>query len=146
MDVLQDTNIPRQLINFTSTAGLAPATCRVHVQSRDPHTFRLYIFWIPYLGAQSYIWLNATIAPDKARDRFHVETEAPVLPGGTLTPDRKDIIPGSADYDTPLALYGPQQVEKNRQVLRAHAGNVFAKPRAKCQVLQNGYLRLVPIT
>jgi hypothetical protein len=26
----------------------------------------------------------------------------------------------------------------------AHGGNVFSKPGAKCQVLQNGYLRLVP--
>jgi hypothetical protein len=144
MDALQQSNIPRQLVNFTSTAGLAPATCRIRLESRSPHTFRVYIFWIPYVGSQSYIWLDMKLAEDTARDRFHVGTEAPVLPSGTLSPDRKTVAPGSLDYDTPLARYGPRQAERNRRVLMAHGGNVFSKPGAKCQVLQNGYLRLVP--
>jgi len=144
MDALQRSNIPRQLVNFTSTAGLAPAACRVRLETRSPHTFRVYIFWIPYVGAQSYIWLNMKIAENTARDTFHVGTAAPVLPSGTLSADRKSVARGSQDYDTPLARYGPRQAERNRRVLMAHAGNVFTKPGAKCQILQNGYLRLLP--
>jgi hypothetical protein len=54
------------------------------------------------------------------------------------------IAPELADFDTPLSKYGPAQDKKNQEVLMAHAGNVFEKPTSKCQVLMNGYLRLLP--
>ncbi len=144
MNALQGSNIPLQLINLTATARQAPAVCRVHLASRKPRTFNVYVFWIPYLGVQSYTWLNMTITADPSRDRFHLGTAATALPGGVLTRDGKTVAAGTADFDTPLALYGPDQVRKNNQVLVAHGGNVFSSPGAKCQVLANGYLRLLP--
>ena len=144
MDALQGSNIPLQLINLTATAREAPAVCRVHLESRKPSTFNVYIFWIPYLGVQSYSWLNMTITGDPSRDTFHLGTAPVVLPGGVLSLDGKTVASGSADFDTPLALYGPRQARKNHQAVVAHGGDVFAKPGAKCQVLANGYLRLLP--
>lgn len=144
LDALQNSNISLQLINLSATALTAPTTCRVHLESRKQSTFKVYVFWVPYIGSQTYTWLNMTITKDASRDKFHLGTAPPVLPGGLLTPGGKSVARGSADYDTPLSLYGPQQARRNRQVLMAHAGNVFAKPGAKCQVLKNGYLRLMP--
>jgi hypothetical protein len=58
MNSLQTSNIPTQLINLSATAGLAPAACQVHLVSTKPHTFKVYVFWIPYVGPQSYSWLD----------------------------------------------------------------------------------------
>jgi hypothetical protein len=85
-----------------------------------------------------------TITSNPGQGKFDLGFAAPALPGGVLAGGGQTVAPGSADYDTPLSLYGPEQAKKTRQVLAAHAGNVFSKPRARCQVLKNGYLRLVP--
>jgi hypothetical protein len=146
MDALHGTNIPLQLVNLTSTAQRPPAACRVHLETRKPGTFTVYVFWTPYTGVQSYTWLNMRLTKDKTRDTFHLGTAAPVLPGGVLSTDKRSVVPGSIDYDTPLAGYGPQQDRKNRRVMLANAGDAFAKPGASCQVLMNGSLRLVPNT
>ena len=144
MDALQDSNIPRTLINLSGKSWKAPTTCRVHLASKDPGKFEVYIFWVPYFGQQSYIWLNMTLTKDAAQDRFHLGTEPPVLPGGIVLPGGKGIAPGSLDYDAPLSGYGPEQVRKNKEAIRAHAGDAFSKPGGTCQVLNNGYLRLLP--
>ena len=70
-------------------------------------------------------------------------TAKPVLPGGLLTANGRSVDPFSQDT-TILSRYGRQQAKKNREVLMAHAGNAFEKPGARCQVLTNGDLRLVP--
>jgi hypothetical protein len=144
MDALQTSNIPAQLVDLTATAGLAPAACQVHLESKDPSTFKVYVFWIPYIGPQSYSWLDMTITKDASLDKFHLGTAASVLPGGDQLPGGAAVAPAMPDYDTPLSQYGPQQAKVNERVLMAHAGNVFTKPEAKCQVLMNGYLRLMP--
>ncbi|MBV8080965.1 MAG: hypothetical protein JO186_11400 [Actinobacteria bacterium] len=144
LDALHGSNIPLQLVGISTTAGEPPAACRVHVESRHPARFSVYVFWIPYTGAQTYSWLNMTIAEDAKQDTFHLGTGQPALPGGILAPNGESILPGTADYDTPLSHYGPQQARKNEQVLRSHAGDTFAKPTARCIVLMNGDLRLLP--
>jgi hypothetical protein len=146
LDALRPSNIPKQLVDITSTAGRAPAACRVHLISRKAGTFKVYVFWIPYIGPQSYTWLTMTVAKDSSRDDFDLGTAPTVLPGGVQLPGGKTVAPPLVDYDTPLSQYGPRQAKINQRVLMSHAGTVFTKPGANCQVLMNGYLRLVPNT
>ena len=67
MNALQTSNIPTVILNLTSTAGLVPATCRVRLESRDPHTFKVYLFWIPYVGPSAYSWLDMTITRTRTK-------------------------------------------------------------------------------
>jgi hypothetical protein len=143
MDALRDSNISQQLVTFTETLQSVPAACRVHLVSRDPRTFEIYVFWVPWLGSESYTWLDMTITKDASQGTFTLGTEKPVLPGGRLLPDGHSVDPYSVDT-TLLSRYGPEQARKNREVLTAHAGNVFSKPSARCRLLTNGTLRLVP--
>jgi hypothetical protein len=143
MDALHGSNIPVQLVAITQQLQRVPVACRVHLESREPHTFGVYIFWVPYLGSQSYTWMKMRIGKDVDRDRFSYGTAQPVLPGGLLSRDGRSIEPWSVEK-TLLRLYGPQQARKNKRVMRAHAGNAFSSPGAGCQVLMNGQLRLVP--
>ena len=59
------------------------------------------------------------------------------------THDGRTINRASVDT-TLLSRYGPQQARKSKQLLVAKGGDVFAKPGARCQVLENGSLRLLP--
>ena len=124
---LQDSNISRQLLNITETLQSIPSACRVHLVSRDPSTFRVYVFWIPWLGSESYTWIDMTIAKDASKGTFRLGTEKPVLPGGRLLNDGRSIDPYSIDTNL-LSRYGPQQARKNRAVLKAHAGNTSRSP------------------
>lgn len=144
LDALHGSNIPLQLVGISTTAGKPPATCRVHLVSRQPSTFEVYLFWIPYTGGQTYSWLNMQVQANAKNDTFHLGTGEPTLPGGILAPNGRSILPGTADYDAPLSSYGPEQARKNQEVLREHAGDVFSKPTARCVVLMNGDLRLLP--
>jgi hypothetical protein len=146
LNALQPTNIPRQLVKLTRAARLPPAACRVHVRSRSPRLFDVYIFWTPYIGPAPYTWLTMSLGKDTSKDTFHLGAALPALPGGMLAPDGKSLVPGSDDYDSPLTEYGRQQETKNRQVLLAHAGEAFRAPSARCEILVNGYLRLAPAT
>lgn len=143
LDALRNTNIPIQLVNITDTLQSVPAACRVRLVSKEPSTFKVYVFWTPWLGSEPYTWLDMTFTKDVSRGRFQLGTDKPVLPGGRLDPTGRYVNPRSVDM-TILSRYGPQQARKNREVLRAHAGNVFSKPGAMCQVLTNGDLRLLP--
>ena len=144
MDDLQGSNVARQLVSITETVQAVPAACRVHLVSSDPSTFRVYVFWVPWLASQTYTWLDMTITKDAvSKGRFLLGTAKPVLPGGRLTPDGHSVNPFSLDT-TLLTMYGPEQARKSHRVLVEHAGNAFSNPGAKCQVLRNGSLRLVP--
>jgi hypothetical protein len=143
MDALQGSNISLQLVAITEQVQSVPAACRVRLVARHPSTFRVYVFWIPWLGSSPYTWLDMTITKDASQGTFHLGTSKPVLPGGRLTPNGRSVDPWSLDT-TLLSHYGPEQAKKNREVLLAKGGNVFSKPGARCQVLMNGGLRLVP--
>jgi hypothetical protein len=123
MNMLQNSNISIQLVGLTTVAGLPPAACRVHLVSRNPSVFKVFVFWVPYIRTRPYSWLDMTLTNDPGRDRFHLGTTRPV-----------------ADP----AAGRRARARADRRALTAHAGQSFAKPGADCQVLMNGYLRLVP--
>ncbi len=145
VDALQNSNISLQLVTITRWVQSVPAACRIRLVSRDPSTFKVYLFWIPWLAAAPYVWLNMNVTDDPKTSTFHLGTSQPVLPGGHLSRDGKTISRGSVDT-TLLSRYGPLQARKSQQILRSHGGDVFAKPSARCQLLQNGSLRLLPKT
>jgi len=144
MDELQQSNVARQLVSITETVQAVPAACRIHLVSTDPSTFRVYVFWVPWLASQAYTWLDMTITRDAAsKGRFLLGTAKPVLPGGKLAPDGRSVNPWSLDT-TLMTRYGPALARKSHQMLVTHAGDAFAKPGARCQVLTDGSLRVVP--
>ena len=143
MDTLQNSNISLQLVTITRWVQSAPAACRVRLVSRNPSTYKVYVFWIPWLAAAPYVWVNMNVTDDPQTSTFHLDTAQPVLPGGRLNRDGRTINRGSVDT-TLLSRYGPPQAKKSRQILRAKGGDVFAKPGARCQLLKNGSLRLLP--
>ena len=143
LDSLQDSNISTQLVTITRWVQSPPAACRVRLVANDPSTFKVYVFWIPWLAAAPYVWLDMNVTDDPQTSTFHFGTAQPVLPGGRLNRDGRTINRASVDT-TLLSRYGPQQAKKTRQFLRAKGGDVFAKPGAQCQLLTNGSLRLLP--
>jgi len=144
MDGLQNSNISLQLVAITKWVQRVPAACRIRLVSRNPSTYKVYVFWIPYLAAEPYVWLNMKVTNDPRTSTFHLGTSEPVLlPGGRLSANGRSVNPRSVDT-TLLSRYGPQQARKSHETLVAHGGDVFAKPGAMCQVLKNGSLRLLP--
>src|SRR5437868_2136550 len=64
LDTLANTSIPTTLVSITNTGGIAPAECKIHLQSANPATFKLFLFWTPYdpqHTGNTYTWLEATI-------------------------------------------------------------------------------------
>ena len=143
VDSLQDSNIAVQLVGITKWVQAAPAACRVRLVSQDPSVVKVYVFWTPWLAATPYVWLNMNVTDDPKTSTFHLGTTQPVLPGGRLNPDGQSVNRLSVDT-TLLSRYGAEQEKKTRRLIRAHGGDVFAKPGTRCQVLQNGSLRLLP--
>jgi hypothetical protein len=142
LDELQGSNIPLQLVAISRWVQKVPAACRIRLVSQDPNTYKVYVFWIPYLAAEPYVWLNMKLTDDPRTSTFHLGTSEPVLlPGGRLSSNGRAVNPRSVDT-TVLSRYGPQQAKKTRRTLVAHGGDVFANPGATCQVLTNGSLRL----
>ncbi len=142
LDALQDSNISLQLTTITTRwAQNIPATCRVGLVSRSPDRFKVYVFWVPWLAAEPYIWLNVDLRNQPGT--FSLGTTQPVLPGGRLTKNGRTVNRLSVDT-TLLARYGPEQAKKGREILVAHGRAVLALPGAPCQVLKNGSLRLLP--
>jgi hypothetical protein len=145
MDALQGSNIPTQILSLTSTAGQVPAACRVHLASNKPMAFKVYLFWIPYVGPSSYSWLDMTITKDASQDTFHFASDPSILPGGIGLGGNVAPVAGYQGYDHPLTYsLGSSYKRITQGVLKAHAGNVFSKPGAPCQVLMNGLLRMLP--
>jgi hypothetical protein len=144
LDSLQDSNISVQLATITTRwVQSVPTACRVAVESQSPRTFEVYHLWVPWLAAEPYIWLTMKITGDPATSTFHLGTSQPVLPGGRLQANGRTVNRLSVDT-TLLSRYGPEQVRKGHEILVAHAGDVFAKPGAACEVQKNGSLRLLP--
>jgi hypothetical protein len=144
LDSLQKSNISFQLVAITKWVQRVPAACRVRLVSRNPSTVKVYVFWIPYLAVEPYAWLNMKVTNDPRTSTFHLGTSEPVLlPGGRLSANGRAVNPRSVDT-TILSRYGPQQARKSRKLLLTRGGDVFAKPGARCQVLANGSLRLLP--
>jgi hypothetical protein len=67
LDELQNSNISLQLVAITRWVQNVPAACRIHLESRNPNTYKVYVFWIPYLAAEPYVWLNRRARSTSAR-------------------------------------------------------------------------------
>jgi hypothetical protein len=145
LDSLQDSNISLQLVNITRWVQNPPTACRVRLESRDPSRVQVYVFWVPWLAASPYVWLDMRVTSEPGTSTFHLGTAQPVLPGGRLKPDGRTVNRASVDT-TLLSRYGPDQARKGRELMRAHGGDVFTRPSARCQVLENGSVRLLPTT
>jgi len=144
LDGLQNSNISLQLVAITKWVQTVPAACRIRLVSQNPSRYKVYVFWIPYLAAEPYVWLNMNVTDDPRTSTFHLGTvESVVLPGGRLNRNGRTVNRGSIDT-TLLSRYGAQQVRKSHELLVAHGGDVFATPGARCQLLKNGSLRLLP--
>jgi len=138
---LQNSNISFQLVSISKWVQGTPAACRVHLVNAN--TFKVYVFWVPWLEAEPYVWLNMNVTNDPRTSSFHLGTSETVLPSGRVSRNGQTIAPGSIDT-TLLSQGGAAQAAKGRHILKAHAGDVFTNPGARCQVLQNGALRLLP--
>lgn len=143
LDKLQGSNIALQLTTMTAWTQNVPSACQVRRLPGDPAAYEVYVFWIPWLAAEPYVWLNMKLTGDPKTSTARLGTAEPILPGGRLNPDGRTIRPGSADT-TLLERYGEEQARKSQELLREHAGDAFTPPSAKCQVLRNGALRLLP--
>ena len=144
LDSLQDSNISLQLVTIsTRWVQNVPAACRIAPESRGSSTYRVYVFWTPWLAAEPYVWLTMNVTGDPSTSTFQLATSQPVLPGGRLQANGRTVNRLSVDT-TLLSRYGEEQAKKSRELMLAHSGGVFAKPGAACQVLENGSLRLLP--
>jgi hypothetical protein len=144
LDSLQDSNISLQLVTITTRwAQSVPTACRVALESRSPRTYRVYVFWTPWLAAVPYVWLTMNVTADPRTSTFQLGTSETVLPGGRLVSNGRKVNRLSVDT-TLLSRYGAEQAQKGHELLVAQGGDVFTKPGAGCQVLKNGSLRLVP--
>jgi hypothetical protein len=140
LDRLQDSNISEQVVALSRFVQEAPATCRIRRVSAS--AYRVYVFWIPWLAANPYVWLKMTVADDPATSTFRLGTAQPVLPGGRLKANGRAVNRRSVDT-TLLSRYGPEQAKKSRQMMVSQGGDAYGKGSAVCQVLKNGALRLV---
>jgi hypothetical protein len=141
LDKLQDSNISEQVVALSRFVQEPPATCRIRRVS--PSAYRVYVFWIPWLAANPYVWLKMTVTDDPATNAFRLGTAQPVLPGGRLKANGRAVNRRSVDT-TLLSRYGPEQAKKSRQMMVSQGGDAFGKGSAVCQVLKNGALRLAP--
>jgi hypothetical protein len=142
MSALHGSNIPVQVVAISENVQEPPAACRVHVISRQPRRFLVYLFWTPWLAGEDYTWLTMTLTDHRADDRFHLGSAHPVLPSGQLSANGRSIVPWTVDT-TLLSQYGPVQARKTHRVLLANAGSAFSKPTSRCEVLMNGDLKLL---
>jgi hypothetical protein len=116
---LRSTAIPTALVQATAVAAAAPDVCRIRLESSDPRTFRVFLFWTPQkiedpilgAGEATYTWFDATLGEGIAQSEFHL---------------------GHANARLPRA-----------QVLNKHAGDVFSGPGERCVLLTSGNLRLL---
>ena len=104
MDTLQDSNISFQLMAITQWVQSAPAACRIRLVSQNPSTFELYVFWIPWLAANPYVWLNMNVTNDPRTSTFRLGTAPTVLPGGRLKANGRTVESTDGRHDLAFAV------------------------------------------
>jgi hypothetical protein len=131
LDGLQKSNISFQLVAISRWVQSIPAACRVRPVPQSPGTYQVYVFWVPALATNPYVWLDMNVTKDARKGTFDLGTAQSV--------------PAAGSVDTALlSRYGSEQARKGRELMVAHGGGAFGKPGAACQVLKNGSLRLLP--
>jgi len=127
LDGLQKSNVSFQLVAISRWVQSIPTACRVRPEPQSPGTYRIYVFWVPALAANPYVWLDMNLPDDAQKGTFRLGATQPAAPIGS----------------TALSQSGPEQARKSRKLMVSHGGGVFAKPGAACQVLKNGSLELL---
>jgi hypothetical protein len=117
---LAQTSVYDAARDISLTEAEVPSACVVHIEQRQPLTFRVFMTWIPKASAlggagatsarRSYSWLEAVI--------------------------------GAEGLDGNYSFH--QGNEPTERALKSRYGNAFAKPVAKCLVLQNEHFGLLP--
>jgi hypothetical protein len=122
LDTLEHTNIPNALISMASAADFPPAACFVHRLTTKPATFEVFVDWQPYNAYNAY--------ESKRGDYIFVD--------GTVSAD--------ANAAAFHVAYAASSVPALQAFALHQPKDVMTKPFEKCELLQNGYLRLVAAT
>jgi hypothetical protein len=114
--VLAQTSIYDAALKISLTQAEVPTRCVVHIEQKNPLRFKLFLAWVPdpAVLAKGYL-------------RSYTWLEAVI---GT------DAFKGDYSFH--------QGNELNEAGLQAHYSDAFAKPAAKCLVLQNRRFGLLP--
>jgi len=118
---LAQTSVYDTALDITQTAAEDPTACQVHIQSTHPLTFEVFMTWIPNIKN-----LGGTVQ-QKAGERLYSWIRAIMTPAG---------VKGS------YSLH--QGNDMTLSGLDAQYGDAFAKPSAKCLLLQNDAFGLLP--
>ena len=113
LGALEQTNVPTTLVVLTNTAGTVPTVCRVHMESKQPRRFGLFILWRPSkrVFRGTYTWFRASLTPDVKSDRF-----------------RSGYVPVEGG---------------EAGVVKSNAGDILSRPSESCEILMNGDVRLL---
>jgi hypothetical protein len=110
LSLLAKTSVYTAAMKMSLTQGAPPTDCLVHIQTRKPLTFRVFMAWVSQrpqseveAQARAYSWLDAVMSPEGLKDDYELR---------------------SGNETTEAAL-------------RAEYGDVASKPVNKCLVLQN---------
>jgi hypothetical protein len=112
---LAQTSVYDAARELSLTEAEVPTACVVHIEKAKPLTFRILMTWVPKAGVLG------------GSQRAFSWLEAVIGPDGLR-----------GDY----AFH--QGNERTKRALEAHYGDAFAKPAAKCLVLQNRQFGLLP--
>ena len=115
---LGQTSVYDDALKTSDTEGEVPTTCTVHLEQKNPLTFKVFLTWIPNIAntgkgnIRAYSWVEAVLGPDglKQNYSFHAGNE-----------------PSEA-------------------LLQSKYGDAFNKPVEKCLLLQNRQFGLLPAT
>jgi hypothetical protein len=121
LDVLAQTSVYDAAIEITHTAAEDPTACVVHLESKNPLTFKVLMTWKPNIAN-----LGGTIS-QRASGRLYSWITASIGPQGLV-----------GDYSF------HEGNELTLKALEARYGDAFTRPVEKCLLLQNDAFGLLP--
>jgi hypothetical protein len=121
LSALAETSVYDTALDITQTAAEDPTACQVHIQKTNPLTFEVFMTWVPNVAN-----MGGTVL-QQAASRLYSWVRAIITPAG---------VQGYYSFHegNDLTLGG----------LEAQYGDAFAKPSAKCLLLQNDAFGLLP--
>lgn len=115
---LGQTSVYDDALKTSDTEAEVPTTCTVHLEQKNPLTFKVFLTWIPNIAntgkgnLRAYSWVEAVLGPDGLKQNYSFH----------------------AGNETSEAL------------LQSKYGDAFDKPVEKCLLLQNRQFGLLPAT
>jgi hypothetical protein len=120
---LGQTSVYDIALKTSLTQAEVPTTCVVHIANKNPLTFEMFLSWVPNPAALGNEGFGKSSGYLRAYSWLEAEIGANGLKG---------------DYSFHSGN------ELTEAAMRAHYGDVFAKPVANCLVLQNRKFGLLP--